>query len=399
MPIAVGEQVGPFVIRQPLGKGGMGEVYLALDPRLGRDVAIKILPAEAVASVERRASFVQEAKLASALNHRNIITIYDIDTAEVDGKHVDFIAMEYVHGRTLDQVIGRRGLRLTEALGYAQQIADGLSAAHRVGIIHRDLKPTNIIVNDNGEIKILDFGLAKLIESDEADAWAPTQSVPMETGGGTIAGTAAYMSPEQAEGQWVDERSDIFSFGAVLYEMFTGRRAFTGASKLSTLASVLHRSRPSHAGTGAVAARVGTDHRAMPAKGSTASLAKRGGPEDRHRRSVPGVGACQGCPCRAHFSKLDWTPDHASFGLADSDRGGARRGCIRCLPGASSGSTANLPAFDVPARQRGRSKVRPGRHCPLQRSVGIGPHQNFFIAARQGRISPTGSSRCKDSFH
>lgn len=240
MPIAVGEQVGPFVIRQPLGKGGMGEVYLALDPRLGRNVAIKILPAEAVASVERRASFVQEAKLASALNHRNIITIYDIDTAEVDGKHVDFIAMEYVHGRTLDQVIGRRGLRLTEALGYAQQIADGLSAAHRVGIIHRDLKPTNIIVNDNGEIKILDFGLAKLIESDEADAWAPTQSVPMETGGGTIAGTAAYMSPEQAEGQWVDERSDIFSFGAVLYEMFTGRRAFTGASKLSTLASVLH---------------------------------------------------------------------------------------------------------------------------------------------------------------
>ena len=240
MPIAVGEQVGSFVIRAPLGKGGMGEVYLALDPRLGRDVAIKILPAEAIASAERRASFVQEAKLASALNHRNIVTIYDIDTAEVDGKHVDFIAMEYVHGRTLDQVIGRRGLRLTEALSYAQQIADGLSAAHRVGIIHRDLKPTNIIVNENGEIKILDFGLAKLIEPEEADAWAPTHSVPVETGGGMIAGTAAYMSPEQAEGQWVDERSDIFSFGAVLYEMITGRRAFSGASKLSTLVSVLH---------------------------------------------------------------------------------------------------------------------------------------------------------------
>ncbi len=240
MPIAVGEQVGSFVIRAPLGKGGMGEVYQALDPRLGRDVAIKILPAEAIASAERRASFVQEAKLASALNHRNIVTIYDIDTAEVDGKPVDFIAMEYVHGRTLDQVIGRRGLRLTEALSYAQQIADGLSAAHRVGIIHRDLKPTNIIVNENGEIKILDFGLAKLIEPEEADAWAPTQSVPVETAGGTIAGTAAYMSPEQAEGQWVDERSDIFSFGAVLYEMITGRRAFPGASKLSTLVSVLH---------------------------------------------------------------------------------------------------------------------------------------------------------------
>jgi eukaryotic-like serine/threonine-protein kinase len=240
MPITAGENLGPFEIRAPLGKGGMGEVYLAFDPRLGREVAIKVLPAGAVGNAERRARFVQEAKLASALNHRNIITIYDIDAAEVDGKLVDFVAMQYVPGKTLDKLIGRGGLRLSEAIRYAQQIADGLAAAHGAGIIHRDLKPANIIVNAQGEVKILDFGLAKLVEPREADAWADTQSVHLETVAGTIAGTAAYMSPEQAEAQSVDERSDIFSFGAVLYEMITCRRAFNGGSSLSTLASVLH---------------------------------------------------------------------------------------------------------------------------------------------------------------
>jgi serine/threonine protein kinase/Tol biopolymer transport system component len=239
MPIAAGEHIGPFVIRASLGTGGMGEVYLAFDPRLGRELAIKVLPAGSIGNPQRRARFVQEAKLASALNHRNIVTIYDIATAEVDGKLVDFVAMEYVHGRTLDKLIGRKGLRLSEALRYAQQIADGLAAAHGAGIIHRDLKPANIVVNEQGEIKILDFGLAKLMEREEADVWAPTESVHFESAG-TVAGTAAYMSPEQADGQSVDGRSDIFSFGAVLYEMITGRRAFSGASQLSTLASVLH---------------------------------------------------------------------------------------------------------------------------------------------------------------
>jgi serine/threonine protein kinase len=190
----------------------MGEVYLAFDPRLGRELAIKILPTGSADNAERRARFVREAKLASALNHRNILTIYDIATTEVDGKLVDFVAMEYVHGRTLDKLIGRKGLRLAEALRYAQQIADGLAAAHGAGIIHGDLKPANIVVNEQGEIKILNFGLARLMAREEADA---------------------YMSPEQAEGQSVDRRSDIFSFGAVLYEMITGRRAFNGASQRS----------------------------------------------------------------------------------------------------------------------------------------------------------------------
>ena len=157
MPIAAGEHIGPFVIRAPLGTGGMDEVYLAFDPRLGRELAIKILPAGSTSNAGRRARFVQEAKLASALNHRNILTIYDIATTEVDGRLVDFVAMEYVHGRTLDKLIGRKGLRLAEALRYAQQIADGLAAAHGAGIIHGDLKPANIVVNEQGEIKILNF--------------------------------------------------------------------------------------------------------------------------------------------------------------------------------------------------------------------------------------------------
>jgi eukaryotic-like serine/threonine-protein kinase len=240
MPIAAGDRLGSFVIRAPLGKGGMGEVYLAFDPRLGREIAVKVLLAGAIGNSERKARFVQEAKLASSLNHRNIVTIYDVDTAEVDGEPMDFVAMEYVRGRTLDKLIGRKGLRFDDALGYARQIADGLAVAHRAGVIHRDLKPANIIVSDQGDVKILDFGLAKLIEPDAADAWAPTESVHLETASGVIAGTAAYMSPEQAEGQRLDARSDIFSFGAMLYEMFTGRRAFNGASKLSTLASLLH---------------------------------------------------------------------------------------------------------------------------------------------------------------
>ncbi len=241
----IGETLRHYRIESKLGAGGMGVVYRALDTNLDRPVAIKVLPATAFGNADKRARFVQEAKSASALSHRNIITIYGIDTGEIDGQPVDFIAMEYVPGKTLDKLIGRKGMRITEALRCAIQIADGLAAAHGAGIIHRDLKPANVIVNDAGEVKILDFGLAKLTEPDEPDVFAPTQSVhlapDMRTEAGTIIGTVAYMSPEQADAHKVDERSDIFSFGAVLFEMVTGRRAFSGDSKLSTLAAVLHK--------------------------------------------------------------------------------------------------------------------------------------------------------------
>jgi Tol biopolymer transport system component/predicted Ser/Thr protein kinase len=227
-----GQKLGHYQVLEKLGEGGMGVVYKARDTHLDRFVAVKVLPAERVADPERRRRFVQEAKAASALNHSNIITIYDIDQAE--GIH--FISMEYVAGRTLSQLIGRKGLALGEALKYAVQIADALAAAHAAGIVHRDLKPANVMVTEKGIVKVLDFGLAKLTEPRGPDE----ETVTARTEEGVIVGTVAYMSPEQAQGRAVDARSDIFSFGSVLYEMVTGRRAFQADSKLSTLSAILH---------------------------------------------------------------------------------------------------------------------------------------------------------------
>ena len=223
----------------------MGVVYRAFDTHLDRLVAIKILRPETTANRERQRRFVQEAKAASALNHPNIIHIYDIDTAALPEGPTDFITMEFVPGKTLDQHIGGNGLALKDTLKYGIQIADALARAHAAGIVHRDLKPANIIVGDDGRVKLLDFGLAKLAEASESDSNEQTATLQArnrpQTEEGTILGTVAYMSPEQAEGKKVDARSDIFAFGSVLYEMVTGRRAFTGANKISTLSAILHK--------------------------------------------------------------------------------------------------------------------------------------------------------------
>ena len=216
----------------------MGVVYKARDTRLGRFVAIKILPPDKVSDPERKRRFIQEAKAASALNHPNIVTIYDIGSA--DG--IDFIVMEYIAGKPLNRLIPRQGMRLADALECAIPVADALAKAHASGIIHRDLKPGNILVAEDGTVKLLDFGLAKLVENVAAGDLAETQAMNPDapvTEDGTVLGTVAYMSPEQAEGKSVDARSDIFSFGAVLYEMVTGRNAFQGSSRLSTLAAIL----------------------------------------------------------------------------------------------------------------------------------------------------------------
>jgi len=240
MTLPLGSKLGSYEVLSLLGAGGMGEVYRARDTRLGRVVAIKVLPAERMADENRRRRFVQEAQAASALNHPHIVTIYEIESA--DGN--DFIVMEYVPGKTLDAVIPRQGMRLGEVLRIAIPIADAVARAHAAGIVHRDLKPANVVVGSDGAVKVLDFGLAKLVAEEEAGS--PKRETRSEDGDagplsrpGTVAGTVEYMSPEQATGNKVDARSDVFSFGAVLYEMVTGRRAFTGNSRAETLAVLL----------------------------------------------------------------------------------------------------------------------------------------------------------------
>jgi eukaryotic-like serine/threonine-protein kinase len=230
----IGRRLLHYEIVEKLGEGGMGVVYKARDTHLDRFVAVKVLPPEKVADPMRKARFVQEAKAASALNHPNIIHIYDIAT---DGD-TDFIAMEYVGGKTLDHLIPRHGMRLPEATKIGVQIAGGLAMAHGAGIVHRDLKPSNIMVDAHGTVKLLDFGLAKLADTGVSDADS-TRTLGLATEEGTVVGTAAYMSPEQAEGKTIDARSDMFTFGAVLYEMLTGRRAFHGESKMAIVAAVL----------------------------------------------------------------------------------------------------------------------------------------------------------------
>jgi Tol biopolymer transport system component len=255
MPLAAGTRLGAYEITALLGAGGMGEVYRARDTRLQRDVALKILPELVAADPERLARFRREAQLLASLNHPNIAAIYGLeeptDVASGLSRTGLALVLELVDGPTLTDLIDRRaapsgpaGLPLDEALSIARQIAEALEAAHEQGIVHRDLKPANIKVRPDGTVKVLDFGLAKAFEAEPAAAglsMAPTITSPAATRLGTILGTAAYMSPEQARGKVVDKRTDIWAFGCVLYEMLTAKRAFEGEEVTDVLARVLER--------------------------------------------------------------------------------------------------------------------------------------------------------------
>ena len=230
----IGKKLAHYEIIEQLGKGGMGEVYRARDTRLGRDVALKILPAELSSDDDRRKRFEREAQAIAALKHPNIVTIYAVEEAEGQ----QFISMELVEGETLAAKVPEGGLTLDRLFEYAVPLIDAVASAHEQGITHRDLKPANIMFDRDGRLKVLDFGLAKLLTTDTADDGA-TMAMGSDTAVGVIMGTAAYMSPEQAEGKTIDHRSDIFSLGILLYEMATGARPFQGDTKISTISAIL----------------------------------------------------------------------------------------------------------------------------------------------------------------
>src|SRR5579863_4991807 len=242
MPILPGKRLGPYEIFTAIGAGGMGEVYKARDTRLDRIVAIKVLPTHLADRAELRERFEREAKTIASLNHPHICTLYDTGNQD----DIEYLVMEYLEGETLAQRLVKGALPIQQALQYAIEIADALDKAHRKGVTHRDLKPGNIMITKSGT-KLLDFGLAKL-KQVVAPANVPLSELPTVndplTAEGTIVGTMQYMAPEQLEGKEVDARTDIFAFGAVVYEMATGKRAFEGKSQASLIAAILEREPP-----------------------------------------------------------------------------------------------------------------------------------------------------------
>ena len=385
MSLSAGTRLGSYEILSALGAGGMGEVYRARDSRLDRDVAIKILPKAFTADAQRVARFQREAKILASLNHPHIAAIYGLEEAE-DAKA---LVMELVDGEDLAQRLARGALTLDQALPIAKQIAEALEAAHEQGIIHRDLKPGNIRLRTDGTVKVLDFGLAKVLEPPSTPGSAMAASPTITTLGftrtGVILGTAPYMSPEQARGSAVDKRTDIWAFGCVLYEMLTGRRAFAGATLTDTLSAIVERD---------------PDWRALPdaTPASVRRLLQRCLAKDPKRRlhdaadvrieiddalTVPVATAGLDTAASQRRARRGWflvgLSHCGSRCRIDSDRD-------RTRAAMADRFTAGLPSSDVSPRFRERCALRPGRpdHCVLG-SLGK-PSDGFVLDAdRQPR--------------
>ncbi|HLE21009.1 MAG TPA: serine/threonine-protein kinase, partial [Vicinamibacteria bacterium] len=237
----LGSTVSHYKILEKIGEGGMGEVYLAEDTKLKRRVSLKFLPEELTRNDERKQRFVQEARAAAAIQHPHIAAVYDVD--EADGR--TFIAMEYVPGESLRKTIESGKLDFRRSLELGFQIADGLAKAHEKGVVHRDVKPDNVLISEDGYAKIIDFGLAKLLEPIvPANEDSGDMETKLKTRDGLVMGTVSYMSPEQARGETIDARSDIFSFGVLFYEMISGRSPFQKKSVAESLSAVLHETPP-----------------------------------------------------------------------------------------------------------------------------------------------------------
>ena len=374
MALTPGAKLGPYEIIAPLGAGGMGEVYRARDPQLGREVAIKILPSFLSRDPDRLRRFEQEARAAAALNHPNILAVYQMGTH--DG--APYLVSELLEGSTLRDQLLRGTLPVRKAVDYAIQTARGLAAAHEKGIVHRDLKPENLFLTKDGRIKILDFGLAKLIQHPGAsDPGSPTMTEGTEPG--VVLGTVGYMSPEQVRGQTADDRADLFALGAILYELLTGKRAFHKPTSAETMSAILNEEPPS-------ASQITPGHSSRTAKGCAALP----GEDSRTALSFgigPGVciGSIVGVGQRSRGSLRRAAP--RGRGALD-DRGGTcscdrRRCCLVAEPFAcESGGRIRRPTYQRRAiqerldgdrwcadlLQRGASRKPP--HCP-----GFGPRR------------------------
>ena len=360
-----GSMVGPYQVAGLIGVGGMGEVYRARDPRLERDVALKVLPSQFTDDPERLAAFEREARLLASLNHPHIGAIYGLENTDDPSSRGRALVMEFVDGEDLSERIARGPIGVPEALLIASQISEALEAAHEQGIIHRDLKPSNIKVRGDGTVKLIDFGLAKVLES-AARATAPIPvpgAVELEA---KTFGTAAYMSPERAQGKPSDQRSDIWAFGVVLHEMFTGRSLFTGSDASGDLADG-HGARPRSERAPINGSRVSlqTDRPVPDQESAVSAAGHRGGPH-RHRTDTRGVGA------RAALDR--------AIGLLIGQRRGARlcgsqpaqlRSLRCCFVAAVAGAGS---AIGAAADQRGtRRRCRPGDRCHRR---GLG-HRSF----------------------
>ncbi len=296
MTLTAGTKLGPYEILAPLGAGGMGEVYRAKDPRLGREVAIKVLPASFSQDPDRLKRFEQEARAAGVLNHPGITAVYDFGTA---ADQSPYIVTELLEGETLRNRLLTGALPVRKAIDYAVQIAKGLAAAHEKGIVHRDLKPENLFLTQDGRVKILDFGLAKLKPETGGDGKTDIGTVSGGTEPGVVLGTMGYMSPEQVRGKAADRRSDLFAFGTILYEMLAGQRAFRGDTAADTITAILTKEPPDLSQTNKeIHPGLGSDRAALPGEEpggalrvgprrrvrSRGALGSLGAHRDRHRR-------------------------------------------------------------------------------------------------------------------
>ena len=279
MPLAAGTRLGNYEIVAPLGAGGMGEVYRARDIRLGRDVALKVLPADVAADAERLARFEHEARTVAGLNHPNIVTLYSVE--DEDGTR--FLTMELVEGESLDRHVTPGGLPIARVVELGIALADALAAAHEKGVVHRDLKPANVMLTRDGRVKVLDFGLAKLDASstDLEATQAATIAAPLSAAG-QVMGTVPYMAPEQVRGEAVDSRTDLFALGIVLYELATGRRPFEGATLgRDQLRDPARHARLARERARRRARRPRPHRRALPREGSACALPDRARREQR----------------------------------------------------------------------------------------------------------------------